>query len=204
MTTTEPFSSKDSRLFVAGFARGYRAWSVLPALDLSLRSLSYVYSWLPGRNLAQCMNVETYRQMATPDARGNWNCCGSCAEGARERLALLEGHRIPSVNFGPCNTCGFYAIHYPDFMGLDKYLIQGSVVYGSIKATGNVVIGERGFRSQIAEVEALAGPGAKASAAHYNVPWYPTLDELSVEYPPQAAIVAAPTKPLDHTLSPGN
>jgi hypothetical protein len=181
----EPFDNDSSRLFVAGFARGYRAWSVRPEIDLALRSVSYVYSWLPGKNLAECQSFMYLRQLA--GEREGQRCCDVCATLAKQRLREYEdeGHRAPSINSASCNTCGFYALHSPDPGDGGGYLTRGNAAYGSIKAQGNVVIGEKGFRAQIAEVEALAGKVAKASAGYYNVPWYPDLAALAVDYPPQ-------------------
>lgn len=174
----DQFSSTNNRLFVAGFMRGYRVWSKPQQIMAPvLGSVAHAYVWLQGRNLAECM------QLQEPGG----TCCANCAEGWRIRLELLRGHKVPSIN-GPCTECGFYAIFDPDsainYGG--RYLYpRGGQTYGSIKATGNVVIGERGFRAQIAEIEALAGDTAQAAAEYYGVPWYSSLDGLAVDYPPQ-------------------
>lgn len=178
-----PFTSNNSHLFVAGFARGYRAWIVQPTFDFSLHSVSYEYSWLPGKNLAECQTIKHWQQRMNPDV-----CCEACAKNAKEEMPRFEGHRTPSINSPACRSCGFYALHDADFTGsIGVYVpdMKGKLAYGSIKAQGNVVFGEKGFRAQIAEVEALAGPVAKASAAFYNVPWYPNLKALTVDYLPQ-------------------
>lgn len=174
----DQFSSTNNRLFVAGFMRGYRVWSK-PQQFMAplLASVAHAYVWLYGRNLAECM------QLQEPGG----TCCASCIEGRRIRLELLKGHKVPSIN-GPCTECGFYAIFDPDsamnYGG--RYLFpRGGQTYGSIKATGNVVVGERGFRAQIAEIEALAGETAQAAAEYYGVPWYSSLDGLAVDFPPQ-------------------
>jgi hypothetical protein len=68
------------------------------------------------------------------------------------------------------------------------------IVFGSFKATGIIVEGERGFRAQIGEVEALVGLGAAAWAEKYNVPLVLTLEALAERFPPTQLPAMMPKK----------
>jgi hypothetical protein len=64
------------------------------------------------------------------------------------------------------------------------YIGLESTIYGSIKATGTVIIGTKGFRAQYAEIEALAGPDAEPYAKYYDVPWFPEgIESLARAFP---------------------
>jgi hypothetical protein len=109
---------------------------------------------------------------------------------AQKALERLEAHGVPSSDCPECNQCGFYALHTVGMFGdiVHRYIPQprpANLVFGTIKATGRVIIGEFGFRAQYAEIEALAGDHAKPFAETYNVPWIPGgPQELAEAFPP--------------------
>lgn len=56
---------------------------------------------------------------------------------------------------------------------------------GSIRASGRMVLGTKGFRAERAMVESLAGAGVKKFAKSHNIPWYPSIEELQIYFPPE-------------------
>lgn len=123
------------------------------------------------------------------------------------QAALCLPNRNHSAPLRHC-TCGFYATYAGmphDYSGIFE---------GSIRATGRVILGQRGFRAQTAEVEALCfgyGPSAgrlamsrylatvgynvkpdfdvdaaaKALSEMYQVPFFANRQELLKAFPPQ-------------------
>jgi hypothetical protein len=186
--------------------RGYRAWRTAPVPFGSLpvregeklRSSNASYVWRQGRNTAACDSIENMRyDLAQWNRISQNNChCGGCGSydeqlaRALDQFSRLLAHQIPSS--GPdCKTCGFYALHnlrrFREAVAGHMYIGTDAIVYGSIKATGTVVIGTKGFRAQYAEIEALAGPDAGPYAEHYDVPWFPEgLESLARAFPATA------------------
>lgn len=117
-------------------------------------------------------------------------CCEICSAKAIQMLNRFPNDHTspsaPSEDSTYCGTCGFYAFHAPGKpLTRSIYLpsLGESLIVGSIKATGFIVVGELGFRAQYAEIEALCGLGAEPSAEHYGVPWFSTMDELAEHFP---------------------
>lgn len=196
---------QNRRPFIAGFMRGYRAWKMDHRQEI-LRPVSHPREyWIPGRNVAQCLTLKTLHEqlgeVGLAELRATTHAsivslCNCGASGCNEvflkgRLESLERHQVPSINEDPCNYCGFYGLHSPDFDDprVKAYVpavhMFNDIVYGTMKATGIIVVGEKGFRAQIGEVEALAG-GVRSEiyAKKYGVPNFGTLEELVKEFPP--------------------
>jgi hypothetical protein len=202
MLSSGDFSGEEKPL-VAGFMRGYRAWRPAPVPFESrpvregekLRSSNASYVWARGRNVAACNSIVYMRDnLAHWDRISQNHCrcggCGSYDEQLARRLdqfSRLLAHQIPS-NGPDCKTCGFYALHnlrqFREAVAGHMYIGPAATIYGSIKATGAVIIGTKGFRAQYAEIEALAGPNAEPYAKYYDVPWFPEgLDSLARAFP---------------------
>lgn len=62
--------------------------------------------------------------------------------------------------------------------------VESVVAQGSIKASGRILLGTKGFRAEKAEVEALWGRGTKRLAEFYGVPWLPNKAEFLEAFPP--------------------
>lgn len=204
------------RPFIAGFMRGYRAWRMDPR-ELLLRPVSHRDEcWIPGRNVARCLRLEQFRaqprditnvlaSMQVLCPCGSEECGGDGARKARQtRLEKLERHQVPSINEDPCNQCGFYGLHTPNFSNeaISPYMMDvniPSIVLGSMKATGIIVVGEKGFRAQIGEVEALAGGAvSEPYAKKYGVPNFGSFHELVREFPPtEEGGAIEPAEPKD-------
>lgn len=192
--------SGSERPLVAGFMRGYRAWQ--PGSGGRLDSSSAFYTWKPERNVVHCETIRySLEELAQWDRISQNRClcagCGSYDEQlyyARRRLERLQAHQMPSDD-PDCKTCGFYALHnvrrLREAVAQDMYIVPGAIVYGSIKATGIVIVGTQGFRAQYAEVEALAGPAAEPYAEHYGVPWFPEGLQSLVESFPATTVEGA-------------
>jgi hypothetical protein len=109
--------------------------------------------------------------------------CGPSATGILS-LATMRHEDVPRWG---C-SCGFYAAYKTV-----PYEYIGNPIWGSIKATGRILVGTRGFRAQKVEVEALCvNPGArytlvedaKRTGDHYGVPVFHDLDAMLAEFPP--------------------
>lgn len=150
---------------VPGSLRGYRVWGPSGFALAALGFSGYIY--IPGANTAYCIYAEGNR------------CICSCNE-----CKVLQHDSAPAPVLA-C-TCGFYAL-----LTHDQEELQGAVgvvsrtyPIGSLKASGRVVLGSRGFRAERVEIEALARPCAKYVATYYGVPWFPTMEDLVAEFPP--------------------
>lgn len=146
--------SNEERQVVPGALRGYRQWFVEPGVIL--KAMNFPYHWTRGPNLAICQNQ--FLHFNEPK------------------------HQVPTRS---C-TCGFYALHGPAELNTGPHV---NIVNGVIKAYGNVVLGTQGFRAQYAEVEALVARGGglllrEALAQVYQVPVFPTWNELLEQFPP--------------------
>lgn len=183
---------------VPGTLRGYRAWVPRIGPHPGVVELAPVNSFmgkLPGvwnglTCVAECKNL--YR---TGRARG-W--LGS----------LLTPHFASSPML-EC-TCGIYA-RYKTIEAPEQHL----KIVGSIRASGRVILHQRGFRAEFATVEAIAvgnveiaytgdngsisvnvygeanylldkaSKTVKNFAVFYNIPYFRNLEELQQEFPPQ-------------------
>lgn len=97
----------------------------------------------------------------------------------------------------PSCACGLYGLHKEARLNTSDGLMGygGQAVFGSIKASGRMLIGEHGFRAQFAEVEALSPSPACISSAEkragirqiaeaYGVPYFKSMIELLEAFPP--------------------
>lgn len=129
-----------------GFLLGVRAFAVFPtASTVAYNALytdppSYGYSvefhspaqahtWRPGVNTARCLRWSTI-------------------SGAR-----VDRHDAPGVN---CN-CGFYAYGRTEHAAEFAHY-QSRTVIGVVKATGRIIVGDRGMRAQYMEIAGLIKP----------------------------------------------
>lgn len=172
-----------------GFIRGYRGWSMTSLVEdvngtcgpglcwprcgkrehmAPLRSVFISkYAYEPGINVAQCAHDQSMTVNLHP---------------------LPPDHAAPTAD---C-TCGFYATHY-GFPG--EYLNR--VALGTVKASGRILLGDIGFRSEKIEIESLAVgydvepferpryfKALKVLGEHYNVPVFEHPAELLKAFPP--------------------
>lgn len=103
---------------------------------------------------------------------------------------MRREHLNNSTPVASC-LCGFYASHQPTgYEGHMPRIWEGfrgkrhAFVHGTMIATGRVILGTRGFRSEYGRVEALWGIRARQVATYYNVPWFLTRKEFLKHYPP--------------------
>lgn len=105
----------------------------------------------------------------------------------RIAFAFIQGHPAPQRN---C-ACGFYAA-YKDIPREYRH----HPIWGSVKATGRVLIGTRGFRAEKVEIEALCAGTEGFSfiseetiqrlGNHYSVPTFPSPEAMFKAFPPQS------------------
>ena len=158
------FAGKDD--LVMGSVTGVRWWKVHPG---GLAG-AYGHIWCHGRNEARCGKSHPNR----------WPHNVTWING--EPVALEQPDRPNEENHVPGDhcECGFWAYWdlKENFFSYDNGHI---LVCGIIEGTGRVLIGERGFRSQYAEITAL----------HVEFPWEqelqslwaPALNTLKQQYP---------------------
>lgn len=184
----------EGKSFVAGFLRGFRMWRMG---DAELNSTAYPnFTWKVGPNVAICQNKLTI------DSDAAWSVlpceCIACIGGAspanvhqrrEETRAAFKNHKAPSRD-QVCNSCGFYAYHMPERLLTERAYTPLRVsdlhIFGSIKATGSIVMGTLGFRAERVEVEALYGGGILSGpkiAERYGVPWFESPQELVEKFP---------------------
>lgn len=127
-----------TELYVGMDLRGYRSW--VPDWDGDntpiLRPVhrGRLNIWTPGVNEAQCFRGEQ------PD---------SAADGC--------GVQVPNPNCD-CGFYGFFDPAGPNKGNLDLDIVTPCVMSGVIQGTGHVLMAERGFRAEKAELVALSPP----------------------------------------------
>lgn len=89
---------------------------------------------------------------------------------------------------------------------------RDNAFWGSVKATGRILLGTRGFRAQKIEIEALCASQSyrlhrsgilEKIGNHYNVPVFHDLDALLAEFPPsgfEGFLPAIPQEQWDKVL----
>lgn len=163
-------------LMVPGTLRGYRAWI---AEGGELRSIVGREPWLTSGNTAMCR-----RGMV----RNGW-----ATSPFPQRITGL--HDAP----GSQCTCGFYAKHCLE--GVERDYNPSIFTYGSIRASGKVILGTEGFRAQHADIEALYVPWTPSPPSpdllrrlrHINLPVFFNRDRFLAAFPPIS---------VDHLLPP--
>lgn len=150
-----------------GTLRGYRVWELSKGPIMRRPILKPIVirgrAWRPQLNRAKCKIGWTDK---------------------------LSRYGMGLHSFDPKCTCGLYAVHDP----LDAPYVSGLKlgIFGSIKASGVVVIGGRGFRAEKAQIEALCclsflgehNEQAERVARRYAVPLYSNPRELIDNFPP--------------------
>ncbi len=156
---------------VPGALRGYRTWRPYWGTEgkpIGLRACNFEVTWTPGVNEAECHAGAGGLRLGA-----GW-----------PEVPLPDLHPAPRKG---C-SCGFYAVHEP------QHVDSRGIVFGSIKAYGSVILGEKGFRAGKAEIEGLAPETVWIANDHwdilkqlgdqYQVPIFPTIDLLMDAFPP--------------------
>lgn len=159
-----------------GVLRGYRCWRVTP--NGRLMACNFDTEWDTGLNVGDC-------RYST----------GDLGHGGRPR------HDPGEFPKRGC-TCGFYATYDDSFptgsswgaWGAARAAHRPDSLSGSIKASGRVILGTKGFRAEKAQVEALVVPYSDKSspvalvaehiAAVYGVPTFKSFAALMEAFPP--------------------
>jgi hypothetical protein len=185
---------------------GYRWWQVVvaPCWEVNVgRLVGQVAPWNPGVNEAKCLKVTVSDYRVWPPQ-----------EVWRESF-----HKPPVEYPEPCG-CGYWAYWSPGCSNpLGVMSPFGHSAFGVIRASGRVVIGEKGFRAEKAEILAVTfGDELRCDCplcslrgtydapsprlAHqimkdYDIPVLGSREQLLSEYPPDKNYgpVTGPTKP---------
>lgn len=166
------------RVLVPGTLRGYRAWRrnlgngpVKPLQSLCVGGRNWHRR---GVVVAECMYASAVNGLF------------------HENGSLAATEPAPASGCG----CGFWATYdflYHEFViggfhmfseGDSGRWVLAGLAQGSIKASGRILLGTRGFRAEKMEIEALWGKGSKRVAKWYGVPWLPTKKEFLEAFPP--------------------
>jgi hypothetical protein len=158
----------DGRQLVPGSLRGYRSWrrisrrarvpsGMLPLTAVTRRSVM----WAPTIH-AECTEADVANQSA-----------------ARSRLP--DAHRSPA----PSCECGIYAWYEPD----DTMAVEAGLfgAFGVIEASGLVLMGDRGFRAERAQIIAVVTWNRRVAAAcaEAGIAVYRRRRHLLRDYPPE-------------------
>jgi hypothetical protein len=131
------------RPLVAGTLRGFRTWHPLSR-----------WASVPERALP--LAAVTRRHVIwTPTLIAY---CSPPKRGALDHLPSTPPPNHPAPSVG-C-SCGIYAWYEPD----DIYIVNAGV-FGTIEASGVILVGERGFRAQRARITAVLTCNRRLSAA---------------------------------------
>jgi len=149
--------------FVAGTLRGYRAWrpvnrwTRVPDGSLPLASVTQPQVVWPPTLSARCTPPESWSFRCPPPE-------------------VPAGHTSPSIH---C-SCGIYAWYDPDDAGM-----LSARVFGVVQASGLVLMGDRGFRAQRAQIVAVVTRNHRIASActAAGVAVYRRRRELLDDYP---------------------
>lgn len=172
-TTTEV--GPDLRI---GEYRGFRAWTMRRP-DSPLRSLSWEFDWQDGVNEAKCLRARGWRTDDEAVAR-----CQATHPDTPVHLTTCfkeEWHTKPTAGCG----CGFWAYFDRKFWSPGESRVM---VFGVVRGWGSCRVGSHGFRSQFAQIEALAlaAPEKELQTLDYwrHDEWaMPTVSNLMRRYP---------------------
>lgn len=193
---------------VPGTLRGFRAWRMplgklqaIGARSITVKGPTTADGWLlfadvepvewnPGeRNVAECTRVE----MSARLSKDNIPYCAikpqPCAGGTPN----------------PECSCGFYARYRMDFGGNhDGVQSSAGLLWGSIQASGRIIMATGGFRAQYARVESIVMPPSTSAVqllhrfnlAAAGVRVFETNEEMLAECPPQdvSHLITVPTQ----------
>lgn len=167
------------RTMVPGTLRGYRAWIVGGG---KLRSIIDREPWLVSGNTAMCRRGMMRNGWVTGRLPG-------------------EMPRITSLHDAPDSrcTCGFYVKHRLE--GVERDYDPSIFTYGSIRASGKVILGTEGFRAQHADIEALYVPWTPSPPSP-DLLWHLQRINLPVFYNRDRFLAAFPPISVDHLLPP--
>lgn len=205
-----------------GTLRGYRIWGVSsdglistvgtkPHYDAETRGLHMPpHSWTRGVNAAGCGRTRTFyvsngSVFATYGAGPGLQIKGALPGqeelfGQPNSWTVIEvepTHPSPQLD---CK-CGFYALHDPKYISNAHGIANWHALplFGSVKASGRIVLGSQGFRSEFVEIEALcvdahcngskfnnASRLGKWHAEKLDVPFFDAPRDLIEAYPPQS------------------
>jgi hypothetical protein len=177
------FGDVDAKDLVPGTLRGYRAWT-MNRYSGKLRSVSMAYTWDPGSHRPAACYYHAQSVVISL---------------AEEVPIWKPAHPAPAAR---C-SCGYYATY--DLHNLYAFrswhqMNISSIVIGTVKAYGSVVLGTIGFRAEYMEIEALARSGSLVAekAAAYGVPTVPSFEALVDQYPPSNVdeLIGAPRELL--------
>jgi hypothetical protein len=152
------------RPLVPGSLRGYRTWrhagrrAAVPDGMLPLTSVTRRHVVWTSKLSARCVTRDTV---------------GSGVGSS----ALPDDHPAPGAG---CN-CGIYGWYAPD----DARILNASV-FGTIEASGRVLMGERGFRAERARITAVVTRNRRVTAActRAGIAVYRRKRDLLRDYPP--------------------
>lgn len=160
---------------VAGSIIGFRLWRVEMSQRNRLLAMTSDFVWRGRHNTALCLRHKSF-----------WG--GSVIVSDH-----TNGHTTHPAPQEHC-TCGLYARHNPfDMNDVVSYAMRSTHVIGIVKATGKVINGERGFRSEKMEIIGLApspysGPPTQPTMRllkhigyAYGVSFSPNLVELLLD-----------------------
>jgi len=180
------FGDVDAKDLVPGTLRGYRAWTMnrySGKYSGKLRSVSRAYTWDPGSHRPAACYYHAQSVMTLAEEVTIWK----------------PAHPAPAAQ---C-SCGYYATY--DLHNLYAFrswhqMNISSIVVGTVKAYGSVVLGTIGFRAEYMEIEALVGsnPLIPVMAGVYGVPVVPDFETLLSHYPPSNVdeLIGAPSREL--------
>lgn len=154
----------DGRDLVAGSLRGYRTWHLLPRRIplapgmLPLSSVTRLVTWSPELR-ASCTSADA---QSSPSASA----------------AAVAAHRSPA----PECSCGIYAWYTPT----QATTLSGGV-FGAVEASGLVLLGTHGFRTERARISAIATRNRRLTAActEAGIPVYRRRRDLVAAHPPE-------------------
>jgi len=156
------------RQLVPGSLRGFRTWR-------RLGRRTRVPTWmLP-------LSAVTRRHVVWPKSLSAECTDPDIALHAHVRAREPEPHRSPA----PWCQCGIYAWYAPD----DTAVLDAGIfgVFGVIQASGLILMGDRGFRAERAEVVAVVTRNRRVAAActEQGIAVYRRRRDLLKDYPPE-------------------
>ncbi len=171
--------------FGIGSVRGYRWWSwqvpaslagCLKVDDDTARPLLGANNmhWGPGRQEATCgaYGAVAFQTDQSPHEPPEYHYpCGCGFWGYWDVNVPFKDHFSVTTFYAPAEQYSVFPRYYLSGKGLYSARIP---VLGSVKATGRLIIGEKGFRSQYAEIESLCIPPEAASL----LGWWTTITNV--------------------------
>jgi hypothetical protein len=169
--------SEEQAAFAIAPVRGARAFEIADGGWLA--GCTYKYKWVPGENVARCVRQTQYTERIQRQMHG-------------DNQPYIADRDIPDHTIGNCTSGNGHGL-YGYYDGSNTYRSTNRIE-AVIEGYGRVVLGNRGFRAERAEIIAIAAPPEviqyrkesfeEVKRRYSGIPIFDSFEEMVLWFPP--------------------